>query len=403
MEKTKRIYKKRAIKNLCKRPDGRWMIDITFKKPEGGYKRIRQDFPTKDEACAHLDLLRAKKAAKKLGIERPDMNGDILFKDFAEKFIKTYSIHKREKTKISHQTCLNNLLKSELFQEKKLSEITPETVSDYMAQRGSEAMFSANRELSFLKLSFRKAIEWGKLGRNPAACQRKFEEPKGKIKPLTDKEALRLIQKAAPHLKPILIVLLSTGMRKTEALKLKWAYEGWDSDGDNRNSIVDLKQRIIFIPGLLAKNHKDREIPLDPELLELFEGLHKKSTSELVFNFKEIRRSFQSAIKKAKIKRAVRIHDLRHTCASRMIAAGVDVVSVCEILGHSDLKITLRYCHSSLNTKRGAVGKLSHVYLSAVKKTKKRTGQKVKKQVPTRQNMTAVRIPQPVSYRYMNN
>jgi integrase len=244
----------------------------------------------------------------------------------------------------------------------------------------------------FLKLLLGKAVEWGRLGRNPAVGQRKFAEPEGKIKPLADNEAKRLILAAMPHLKPILEVLLSTGMRKTEALKLKWAYEGWDADDANGNSIVDLEQGRIFIPGKLAKNHKDREIPLSLELLRLFRELREKSETGLVFNVKEIRKSFRAAVKTAKIKRPVRIHDLRHTAASRMIEAGIDVVTVCEILGHSDLKITLRYCHSSSKTKRDAVEKLSRTYLPAAKKG-----------TSTRQNMTTVQIPKPVSYRRIDN
>ncbi len=393
MAKQERRYKLRQIKNLVKRADGRWMIDITFTKPEGGIKRIRQDFATKEEACAHLDLLRARKAAKKLGIDRPELNGgDALFKDFAEKFISTHSIHKRAKTQASHRTCLNSLLKSDIFKEKKLTDITPEAISDYMTQRAAEKKISANRELSFLKLALGKAVEWGKLSRNPADCQNKFPEPEGKIRPLTDNEAKRLILAAAAHLKPILEVLLSTGMRKTEALKLKWAYEEWDADDGNRNSIVDLDQGRIFIPGKLAKNHKDREIPLSAELSRLFRELRSTTGTGLVFNIKEIRKSFRAAVKAAKIKRPVRTHDLRHTAASRMIAAGVDVVTVSEILGHSDLKTTLRYCHSSTKTKREAVEKLSRIYLPTAKSG-----------APTRQNMTIVRIPKPVSYRQINN
>ena len=75
-----------------------------------------------------------------------------------------------------------------------------------------------------------------------------------------------------------------------------------------------------------------------------------------------------------------------------MIEAGVDVVTVSEILGHSDLKITLRYCHSSTKTKREAVAALSRIYLPAAKKG-----------ASTRQNMTIVRIPKPVSYRQIDN
>jgi hypothetical protein len=49
-----------------------------------------------------------------------------------------------------------------------------------------------------------------------------------------------------------------------------------------------------------------------------------------------------------------------------MIWAGIDIVTVSELIGHGDLKQTLRYCHSSLETKQEAVGKLSRIYLPSL-------------------------------------
>ena len=56
------------------------------------------------------------------------------------------------------------------------------------------------------------------------------------------------------------------------------------------------------------------------------------------------------------------LYTLKHTAASRMIRAGVDIVTVCELLGHADIKTTMIYCHSSSETKREAVEKLSRIY-----------------------------------------
>lgn len=350
--------KERNLKQI----DGNWSIDISFMKPDGKFKRIRAAFPTKGEAKNYLDVLRNRKAMRRLGFADPEeKRGDALFEEFARKFIDRYSTKKREKTRISHQTALNNLLKSELFKGRRLSELTAETISNYQADRGAKNPVSANRELSFLKLMLRKAVEWGEVKANPAASVEKFREPATRVRVLTDEEVKRLIDAAAPHLKPILAVLLQTGMRKNEVLSLRWEYPGWDTDKELKNSIASFKKRMVFIPGALAKNHKDREIPLSLELTEIFRGLRERSKSDLVFGVKEIRRSFRTAAKAAEIKR-LRVHDLRHTAASRMIEAGVNVVTVCELLGHSDLKITLRYCHSTSETKREAIEKLSQAY-----------------------------------------
>ena len=57
-----------------------------------------------------------------------------------------------------------------------------------------------------------------------------------------------------------------------------------------------------------------------------------------------VKRSFMSACKKAGIL-GLRFHDLRHTAATRMVENGANIVAVSKILGHSDIKITMRYAH----------------------------------------------------------
>ena len=183
---------------------------------------------------------------------------------------------------------------------------------------------------------------------------------------LKDDEVRRLIEAASPKLRPILRLLVQTGMRKTEALKLSWTFPGYErkiyQDEAEARSIIDLNRGLIFIPKELAKNHKSREVPLSLDLIEMFQGLQKTvGESGQVFSVKSIKNSFQVAYKKAEIGK-IRIHDLRHTAASRMIEAGINVVDVCEVLGHSDLKITMRYCHASTVNKRRAVEKLGEIY-----------------------------------------
>jgi len=57
-----------------------------------------------------------------------------------------------------------------------------------------------------------------------------------------------------------------------------------------------------------------------------------------------VKRSFMSACKKVGIT-GLRFHDLRHTAATRMIENGANIVAVSKILGHSDIKMTMRYAH----------------------------------------------------------
>ncbi len=337
---------------------GKWYVDFTFRG-----RRIRQfGGYTKEQARNTLAKLRIGKLDEELGYKKPEKD-DVLFKDFAQEFIDKNKVA-RPKTRRSHETCLAALLKSDLFNEKKLGEITTEAVAKYHVERGENFMVSANRELGFLKLIFKRAQEWGRVRENPAARIKKFPEPKNKLRILTDDEADRLLTAASPHLAPFLTILLTTAMRPHEVFALHWEHDGWETERDLKVSIVSLERKTIFIPGALAKNHKDREVPLSKELLALFRALPRSPASLKVFPWNSVPKSFRAAVKAARLK-GVDLYTLKHTAASRMIRAGVDLVTVTELIGHADVKTTMIYCHSSAETKREAVEKLSGIYAKA--------------------------------------
>jgi integrase len=72
-----------------------------------------------------------------------------------------------------------------------------------------------------------------------------------------------------------------------------------------------------------------------------------------------IRKSWNAAVKKAGLA-DFRFHDLRHTFASHLVASGVDIVTVKELLGHADIKMTMRYAHSAPASKVKAVASLEN-------------------------------------------
>ena len=73
----------------------------------------------------------------------------------------------------------------------------------------------------------------------------------------------------------------------------------------------------------------------------------------------DIKKSFAEAVKDAKIP-SLRFHDTRHTFASRLVAAGVDLITVKELLGHHSVRVTERYTHANAEQKRNAVEGLAH-------------------------------------------
>ena len=103
---------------------------------------------------------------------------------------------------------------------------------------------------------------------------------------------------------------------------------------------------------------------MSDELVEMFRGIPREAKSSKVFPWCSCPKAFNAAVKAVKLKN-VSIYTLKHTAASRMIRAGVDIVTVSEILGHSDIKMTMRYCHSEGASKRDAIEKVSRVYFKS--------------------------------------
>jgi integrase len=167
-------------------------------------------------------------------------------------------------------------------------------------------------------------------------------------------------------------------MRKGEILSLTW-------------DRVDLKQGFILLGEEDTKNGERREIPINgtlkEALLELSQGTKERPRRidiPYVFYdpsngkaYKDVKRSFHSACKRAKITN-FHFHDSRHTFASHLVMAGVDLTTVKELLGHKHLTMTLRYSHLAPSHKVKAVDILDNAL------NEKSTAQKEhKKEVPS--------------------
>ncbi|MHC4197784.1 MAG: tyrosine-type recombinase/integrase, partial [Planctomycetota bacterium] len=204
------------------------------------------------------------------------------------------------------------------------------------AKRNSPA--TVNRLLATLKHMFTKALEWEMVGEEALKGVRKvklLKEPPGRLRFLSKEECRALVEACSPHLKPIVTTALNTGMRRGEILGLKWER-------------VDLKHGFILLD--VTKNGERREIPINFTLREVFESIPHGPESEFVFvdrygrPYKSVNNSFPTACRRAGIS-DFRFHDLRHTAASHLIMAGVDLATVKELLGHKTLTMTLRYAH----------------------------------------------------------
>lgn len=136
-------------------------------------------------------------------------------------------------------------------------------------------------------------------------------------------------------------------MRQGEQLSLTW-------------DRVDFSRGVLIVTK--TKSGKDREIPLNPEVFDIFRAMREKSTgrgyvfvsSKTGTRVKEIKTGFVTALREAKIEGFV-WHDLRATFGTRLGEAGFDAFTIASLMGHSDIHTTTRYVRATERNKRAAV------------------------------------------------
>ncbi|PYR87999.1 MAG: integrase [Acidobacteria bacterium] len=233
---------------------------------------------------------------------------------------------------------------------------------------------------------FGRAVEWGHLAQHPLRAVKALREDKtGRLRYLSVDEERRLRQaleardllrrqdresanawrrargyeewpaygEYTDNLRPMVILSLDTGMRFGELCALRWAD-------------VQMDLAFLTVRGVTAKNGTTRHIPLNAEALEVLRTWHPAEIDDSTFVFSgrtddpivDIKTAWLPLVREQANIANFRFHDLRHTFASKLVMAGVDLNTVRELLGHADIKMTLRYAHLAPEHKAAAVAKL---------------------------------------------
>lgn len=218
-------------------------------------------------------------------------------------------------------------------------------IEDYKARRlESVTAATVNRELDTVKNMLRKAVEWGYLKTSPAEHVKKLRTGKPHFRYLAADEIEKLLDACGrsdnPQLYPFIAVGLNTGMRLGELTALEW-------------KDIDFKRGILRVDNKKdhhTKNYQVRAIPMNETLVAVLRKMPRRLGSSYVFQrkdgskFHKMRTGFGNAVKRSGIPH-VRFHDLRHTFASHLVMGGVDIRTVQELLGHKDIRMTMRYSH----------------------------------------------------------
>ena len=238
------------------------------------------------------------------------------------------------------------------FGKTALHQITVEQAEDYRSKRVASGIAPAtiNKEVQLLKNIVKKAVEWGKMRTNRITGVKPLKTPPGRVRYLELEQIPKLMEACPPWLRPIVLIDMHTGMRRSEIVNLQ-------------RSNIDIQNRLIILEK--TKNNERKTLPMNNTVFEVIKNLPKRIDTRYLFadergesvSGNKVSMAFRRACKKAGIE-DFSLHDLRHHFASYLTMAGENLRVVQELLGHKDPKMTMRYSHLSSEHLKQAVERL---------------------------------------------
>jgi integrase len=262
--------------------------------------------------------------------------------------------------------------------KKPVEELSADALDKWIKQRidsGAKAA-TVNKIVSALKAALNWGVKTKRLKANPISHieKRKELDSEQKVRFLTRDERERLENALAARgkrirgqntdegdmefgdfLYPAVLLSLNTGIRRNALFNLKW-------------SDIDLPRGLITLRKEISKNGKEEIVDINDDAADVLSSWQKQclceDKNELIFpeikgsRYMYVHREWQAILKDAQIDN-FRWHDMRHDFASQLVMAGVDIYTVCKMLNHSDVKITMKYAHLAPDRTKNAVQTLN--------------------------------------------
>ncbi len=216
-----------------------------------------------------------------------------------------------------------------------LKEFQRKDLHRYVAKRKRQVKpGTVNRDIAAISKMCSYALECGEIDTHPLVRFPKLKVPKKVFRPLTVEQFRDLVDAVDnPYMQAMIAVTGETGIRKGEALSLTW-------------SRVDLGRRLLWVE--FTKDDEPREIPLSNYAAGYLAGLVRYLHTPYVFvnsrtgtRWVNPDKPMRQAADRVGLK--VGFHDLRRFRCSQWLIHGVDVRTVQQLMGHSDISTTMRY------------------------------------------------------------
>lgn len=365
----------RRGENIRKRTDGRWEARIRIPNTENGKVSVKSVYAktyadVREKARVYRNMMQTAAAAGKKEEIR-------YFGDIADLWLEKIRETRKYSTYVKYQRVYEGYLADD-FAKENVQMITGKLVMEGIKRKISDGKHPSNSLLCSINSVLNQILQYGKTYQG-ISCERIIldkEKPQlSKIEILNTLEQSRLIETLYTDMdihKLGILICMSTGLRLGEICALKWENISLD---EKMIRVTNTVQRIqmetstsktILMVSEPKSSFSRREIPISDEMVRLLGEFHQDETYFLNGKYpmepRTLQNFFARMTKTANI-RKVNFHILRHTFATNCINNGADVKSLSELLGHSDVKITLnRYIHPTIETKRSHINSLAAVY-----------------------------------------
>jgi integrase len=335
-----------SVKRI-ERDDGSVVWKVRWREGGRGSQERSRTFTRRADAVAFDDeLRRRRRLGEVVGVAGSQ---ETLDHYVAETWAKTHAVTLARSTARTYAGLYDLHIASYLGQLK-LAELTPEVIARWQAERIAKGAgrSSIHKTLTLLGGILQRAVESGRISRNPARLVRKVRRPaKKEVRPLAPATVEALRAKASPRDATLISVLAYSGLRPQEALALRW--------GDIRERTILVERAVSLGETKDTKTHANRTVrllaPLREDLLAwrmrsgrprdnaaVFPGPEGRAWSKTSYdNWRK--RNFDRALTKASVEDATP-YTLRHSFASLLLHEGRSVIYVARQLGH-DARFTL--------------------------------------------------------------
>lgn len=321
------------------------------------HQRYRKASPenTLAGAKAYEALIRQKLSkGEKLENEIKKVKKTPDFQTFSKQWFEVYVKTNNKHSEVSNKESILRAHLVPFFGKKAIDQINGLDIEGFKAKEIKAGLShkSINNFLIVMSRCLKIAQEWSVIEKVPRIKLLKVQIQK--FDHLSEKECQDLLDNSDGILKNMILVALKTGLRFGELIALEW------KDIDYTNNQMTVRQSLYR--GVMGgtKSNKIRFVPLIDDVCETLRSINKNNsfifTKEKGDNLEPMLclRWLHRTCERAGLRR-IGWHTLRHTFASQLAQRGVSITIVKELLGHSDIRTTMRYSHLTTSATREAV------------------------------------------------